>query len=59
MRTHIVIDDTLMEAAMEAGGFKTQRDAVEEGLRLLARRVVLLTDGRDFHHMEGLQAWTV
>lgn len=39
MRTNIVIDDALMEAAMEAGGFKTQRDAVEEGLRLLARRV--------------------
>lgn len=39
MRTNIVIDDALMEAAMKAGGFKTKRDAVEEGLRLLARRV--------------------
>ncbi len=38
MRTNIVIDDELMEAAMKAGGFKTKRDAVEEGLRLLARR---------------------
>jgi Arc/MetJ family transcription regulator len=38
MRTNIVIDDQLMEAAMKAGGFKTKRDAVEEGLRLLARR---------------------
>ena len=33
MRTNIVIDDDLMEAAMKAGGFKTKRDAVEEGLR--------------------------
>ena len=38
MRTNIVIDDHLMDAAMKAGGFKTKRDAVEEGLRLLARR---------------------
>lgn len=38
MRTNIVIDDDLMDAAMKAGEFKTKRDAVEEGLRLLARR---------------------
>ena len=38
MRTNIVIDDDLMAAAMRAGGFKTKKDAVEEGLRLLARR---------------------
>jgi len=40
MRTNIVIDDELMGAAMKAGGFKTKKDAVEEGLRLLARRAV-------------------
>ncbi len=38
MRTNIVIDDELMAAAMKAGGFTTKKDAVEEGLRLLARR---------------------
>lgn len=38
MRTNIVIDDELMAAAMAAGGFKTKREAVEEGLRLIARR---------------------
>ena len=38
MRTNIVIDDTLMAQAMKAGDFKTKKDAVEEGLRLLARR---------------------
>ncbi len=38
MRTNIVIDDQLMDAAMQAGGYKTKRDAVEEGLRLVARR---------------------
>ena len=40
MRTNIDIDDELMARAMEAGGFKTKREAVEEGLRLLARRKV-------------------
>ena len=40
MRTNIVIDDQLMQAAMSAGNFKTKKDAVEEGLRLLARRQV-------------------
>jgi Arc/MetJ family transcription regulator len=38
MRTNIDIDDQLMAHAMEASGFKTKKDAVEEGLRLLARR---------------------
>lgn len=40
MRTNIDIDDELMATAMEAGGFKTKREAVEEGLRLLSRRKV-------------------
>ncbi len=38
MRTNIEIDDKLMEAAMAAGGFKTKREAVEEGLRMIKRR---------------------
>ena len=38
MRTNIDIDDDLMAAAMAAGGFKTKREAVEEGLRLVGRR---------------------
>jgi len=40
MRTNIEIDDDLMSAAMEAGGFKTKKEAVEEGLRLVRRRKV-------------------
>jgi Arc/MetJ family transcription regulator len=43
MRTNIVIDDDLMDAAMKAGQFKTKRDAVEEGLRLVARRAAYQT----------------
>ncbi len=38
MRTNIVIDDKLMAAAMAGGNFKTKREAVEEGLRQIARR---------------------
>jgi Arc/MetJ family transcription regulator len=38
MRTNIEIDDKLMAAAMAAGGFKTKREAVEEGLRMIKRR---------------------
>jgi Arc/MetJ family transcription regulator len=37
MRTNIVIDDTLMAEALRATGLRTKREAVEAGLRLLAR----------------------
>jgi len=37
MRTNIEIDDSLMATAMAAGGYKTKKEAVEQGLRLLAR----------------------
>lgn len=40
MRTNIVIDDKLMADVMAFGGFKTKREAVEEGLRMLKRRRV-------------------
>ena len=38
MRTNIVIDDKLMAHVMAAGGFKTKREAVEAGLKLIKRR---------------------
>ena len=38
MRTNIVIDDKLMANVMAIGGFKTKREAVEEGLKLIQRR---------------------
>ena len=40
MRTNIEIDNDLMAAAMAAGGFKTKKEAVEEGLRLVRRRQI-------------------
>ena len=39
MRTNIDIDDGLMAEAMKAGPYKTKKDAVEAGLKLLARQV--------------------
>jgi antitoxin ParD1/3/4 len=38
MRTNIDIDDDLMIQAMSAGPYKTKKDAVEAGLKLLARQ---------------------
>ena len=38
MRTNIDIDDDLMAKAMQAGPYTTKKDAVEAGLRLLARQ---------------------
>ncbi len=40
MRTNIVIDDKLMADVMASGDFKTKKEAVEEGLRMLKRRKV-------------------
>ena len=35
MRTNIVIDEKLMADAMKAGPYKTKKDAVKAGLKLL------------------------
>ena len=38
MRTNIDIDDAVLDAAMKAGPFKTKKEAVEAGLRAIARQ---------------------
>ena len=38
MRTNIVIDDKLMDAALHSGNYSSKREVVEEGLRLLVNR---------------------
>ena len=40
MRTNIEIDDKLMDYVMATGEFKTKREAVEAGLRMIKRRKV-------------------
>lgn len=54
MRTNIVIDPGLMDAAMKAGPYKTKKDAVEAGLRLLARQAAY----RDILRWEGKLRWS-
>jgi Arc/MetJ family transcription regulator len=53
MRTNIVIDDHLMAEAMKAGPFKTKKDAVEAGLKLLARQAAY----REILKWEGRLKW--
>lgn len=62
MRTNIEIDDALMAQAMKAGPYKTKKEAVEAGLKLLKRqaayREILKWEGR--LHWEGDESidWT-
>jgi len=53
MRTNIVIDPELMEAAMKAGPYTTKKDAVEAGLKLLARQAAY----REILKWEGKLRW--
>jgi antitoxin ParD1/3/4 len=53
MRTNIVIDDDLMARAMKAGPFKSKREAVEAGLKLLARQAAY----REILKWEGKLKW--
>ena len=60
MRTNIEIDDKLMQAAMAAGNFKTKREAVEEGLRMIKRRKAydaLLAAHGTLHWDDSDEAW--
>lgn len=60
MRTNIEIDDILMQAAMAAGNFKTKREAVEEGLRMIKRRKAydaLLAARGTLHWDDSDEAW--
>ena len=53
MRTNIDIDDAVLDAAMKAGPFKTKKDAVEAGLKLLARQAHY----REILRWEGKLKW--
>jgi Arc/MetJ family transcription regulator len=53
MRTNIDIDDALMAQAMSAGPYKTKKDAVEAGLKLLARQAAY----REILKWEGKLKW--
>ena len=53
MRTNIDIDDALMSKAMQAGPYQTKKEAVEAGLKLLARQVAY----REVLKWEGKLKW--
>ena len=53
MRTNIDIDDDVLDAAMKSGAFKTKKDAVEAGLRLIARQAAF----REILRWEGKLRW--
>ncbi len=53
MRTNIDIDDDLMTTAMAAGPYSTKKDAVEAGLKLLARQAAY----REILKWEGKLNW--
>lgn len=53
MRTNIDIDDAVLDQAMRAGPFKTKKDAVDAGLKLLARQAAY----REILRFEGQLRW--
>lgn len=53
MRTNIVIDPALLDAAMKAGPYTTKKEAVEAGLKLLARQAAY----REILKWEGKLQW--
>lgn len=53
MRTNIDIDDALMAQALKAGPYKTKKEAVEAGLKLVARQAAY----REILKWEGKLRW--
>ncbi|AMQ89209.1 type II toxin-antitoxin system VapB family antitoxin [Marinobacter sp. LQ44] len=53
MRTNIVIDDQLMAEALKASGYKTKKEAVEQGLKLL----VQLSKQQEIRKLRGKVKW--
>ena len=53
MRTNIVIDDKLMEAALHSGDYNSKKEVVEEGLKLLVNR----NSQRKLLELEGQIHW--
>lgn len=53
MRTNVVIDDELMEKAMESSGCRTRKAAIESGLRLL----VQISSQKKLRELRGKIDW--
>jgi len=53
MRTNIVINDALMDQAQLVTGYKTKRETVEEGLKLL----IAQRNQAKIRHLRGKLIW--
>ncbi len=53
MRTNIVIDDKLMDDVLKLTAFKTKKEAVEEGLKILLR----LAKQEEIRKLRGQIQW--
>ena len=54
MRTNVVLDDGLMQTALELSGCKTKKKAIEEGLKLL----IQLNRQKKIRRFRGKIRWT-
>lgn len=54
MRTNVVLDDGLMQTALELSGCKTKKKAIEEGLKLL----IQINRQNEIRHFRGKLRWT-
>lgn len=53
MRTNVSINDQLMADALKASGYKTKKEAVDQGLRLLVQRA----RQQQIRELRGKVAW--
>ncbi len=53
MRTNIVIDDNLMTKAINASGYKTKKETVEEALKLL----IIMRNQAKIRKYRGKLSW--
>lgn len=53
MRTNVVLEDSLLEKAINLTGYKTKREVIEESLRLLIR----LYEQEDVRSLRGKLCW--
>ncbi|MBN1366093.1 MAG: type II toxin-antitoxin system VapB family antitoxin [Syntrophaceae bacterium] len=54
MRTNVVINDNLMASALKVSGFKTKKDAIEEGLKLL----IQINSHKEIKKFRGKLKWS-
>ena len=54
MRTNVVINDNLMASALKVSGFRTKKDAIEEGLKLL----VQMNSHKEIKRFRGKLKWS-